>query len=107
MIPLGTAGIPAEMFHLGSVNGSQAPFTGLLARLRFWQGVPVSGLEQSDLLAQTNIEGQNFSLLMYAEPDEVELMDRAAILMGTIEEDGEAPADSNRRTLAPIQSLAD
>jgi len=105
VIPLGPPGIPAEMFHLGSLDGTQAPFTGALARLRFWQGVPVSGLAASDLLAQTTVEGQNMSLLMYAEPDEAKLMDRAAILMGTIEDD--VRLDSNSRTLAPIQSLAD
>ncbi|MCP5180550.1 MAG: hypothetical protein H6994_11750 [Pseudomonadales bacterium] len=86
-IPVGPSGQPGEVFHIGSLDGEQAPFKGVLARLRLWEGTPDEAETPPSLTAQSTVNGGSFALEVYGEPDADAELAAAAEAMGAVDDD--------------------
>lgn len=70
LLPLGLGrGEPVTSFHLGSLDGEQAPFVGALARLRVWDAVLDQDTPIDHLRAQSLFSGEGLSLAVYLPAD--------------------------------------
>ncbi|MGQ0698931.1 MAG: LamG-like jellyroll fold domain-containing protein [Panacagrimonas sp.] len=64
-LPLGFGDGPSLSFHLGSLDGEQAPFVGALARVRLWHAALDANTRPEDLAAQSMISPAELSLAVY------------------------------------------
>ena len=106
LLPLGLGdGSPSAAFHIGSLDGEQAPFVGALARLRVWDAVLDKNTSADSLRAQSLFSQDSLALALY-----VPLADAlpAAPDDGVVEEASEpAPAaPAARRALRPSSESA-
>ncbi|MGQ0698929.1 MAG: hypothetical protein ACT4PZ_11890 [Panacagrimonas sp.] len=58
-------GSPSAAFHIGSLDGEQAPFVGALARLRVWDAVLDDSTSADQLRAQTLFSQESLALAVY------------------------------------------
>lgn len=86
-LPLGPSGEVAALFHIGSLDGEQAPFKGVLARLRVWDGAADGTEDSVSLIAQSTVADGNFALEVYGEPDTDAELAAAAVAMSAIDDD--------------------
>lgn len=66
-LPLGFGQSPNRSFHLGSLDGEQAPFVGALARVRLWNAELDGSTPPEALAAQSMFSPEGLSLAVYPQ----------------------------------------
>ena len=109
LLKLGFAESPSVSFHIGSLDGEQAPFVSAVARVRLWNTVLGPDANPDDLAAQSTFSREGLALAVYP-------LDAETILAGlsTAEEAQPDPDETPepvalpvRRTLKPLRESGD